>query len=94
MVVVKGIEGQTSGAAHAHEARASQQAELMGDRRLRHAHEGRQVADATLAVTERIHETYASRITQQLEDLSHGIDVTSGQQTGADVRQRAGVTGM
>ena len=94
VMVIQRIEGQPSGAAHPYETGASQQPELVGDRGLGHADERRQVTHATLAMTERIHETNASRITQQLEDLGHGIDVTAGQKAGADVGQRAGVAWM
>jgi len=91
MVVVERIESQASGAPDADQPRPSQQPQLVRHGRFGHPDERGQVADATFAVTERIHQSHARRVAQQLEDLRDGIHVPSSQQAGANVRQRARV---
>ena len=94
VVVVEGVEREPARAAHPHEARGAQQAQLMRHGRLGLADERGEIADAALAVGQHIDETNASRIAQELEDVGHRFNRPTGQQPVSYVRKRGRVSGV
>ena len=67
VVVVEGVEDETSVAARAHEAHAAQQAELMRNSRLGQPEQFRQVADAQLGPRQRVEHPHARHVAEGLE---------------------------
>ena len=92
VVIIERIERLPARATHPDQPRATQQAQLMRHSRLGQSHQGRQVADAAFAMTERIDHPHTCRITQQPEDVGHGPDCVCGQKPRSNVGKRDGVT--
>lgn len=91
MMIVERVERHAACPANAHEPSRAKQPELVRDGRLRHPHQGREVADASFAVRQGIDEPYTRRIAEQFEDLSDRFDGSTAQQPVLNVREGCGV---
>jgi hypothetical protein len=93
-MVVERIVGLTAGSPDAHEARASQESELVGDGRFAEADESRQVADAAFAMAECVDDPHPCGVAEQLEDIGNRMDRSRRQQACGNVGQRDDVGRM
>ena len=94
VMVVEGVEREPAGAADAHEPRGAEQTQLVRDGGLGEAHERREIADAALAVGQRVDQPHARRIAQQLEHVGDRFDGAAGKQALLELRDGRGIGRM
>jgi len=83
VMVVEGVKREASHAADPNEPRGPQQAKLMGDGRLGHAHEVSQISDAALAMRQGVDQAHTRRVDKQPENVGDGANDGFGKQGGA-----------
>lgn len=91
VVVVEGVVRKPAGPAHPDQTRGAEKPELMRHRRLGHADERRQVADATFAVRQGVNQPHACGIAQQLENVGNRLDRARTQKTRLDALEGGNV---
>jgi hypothetical protein len=85
-MVVEGVKGLPSSAAHADEPRSPEQSKLVRYGRFAESDERGKVADAALAMRQCIYNPHAGRIAEEFEDIGDGFQGPATQQALADVR--------
>ena len=80
VMVVERVERLPAGPADADQARGSQQPKLVRHGRFAESDKRGQVADAALAVRQRIHNAHAGGIAEQFEDVGDGFQRPAAQQ--------------
>ena len=94
VMIVERIERHAAGPPDTDESRGPEQPQLVRDGRPGQAHECRQVADAPLAIRQRINQADPRGIAEQLEDVRDSLDRSPAKQTGLDVRKRGWIGGV
>ena len=74
VAVVERVEHHAAGPARAHQPQRAQQPQLMRRGRLAQAEQRRQIADAQLAVRQRVEHAHARRIAERAEGLGQRLD--------------------
>jgi hypothetical protein len=94
VMIVKGVEREPAGAANANEPRGAEQTQLMRDGGLGETHEGREIADAALAVRQRVDQPHSRRIPEKLEHVRDGFNGAAGKQALLELRDGRGIGRM
>jgi hypothetical protein len=91
VVIVNGIKHLASRSPRPHEPHGPQQPQLMGDSRFAHTYERRDVADAQLAICQRIEDPDASGIAKHTERFGEDLNRVAGHQRMAPLFAPCGV---
>jgi hypothetical protein len=91
VIIVETIERVLAFPAELHKVQMTQQAQLMGDRRLRHAEQLGQIIDAQLGVQQRRNHAQARRVSQRLEEFGKPQRIGLSEQVRSGMNNQVGM---